>query len=328
MSGGFRARNGRRLSWWLLLFATPTVMAGEPDTPRTDEAAPFLGGFLTETRILYPLKLEAWEALGEHRFELAELGASVRYQDPSREDRWLDAYFYPAGVLPPDRLRKDVQQTVDEISSLAGRANSYERVGMGTLRPFVITLGKGKEKRDLEAYSVSMQLRRKGKGYHSAMVMLVHDMYYIKTRMTVEEDQLEQEQIRTPLEQSTTGLVRALRVSNTGKCWNPAPIVAATAPLELGRPGMVASADKDGVIWGVAYADRIEVLDPQTPQARVLQVVAGNAIGRIGPGCKPPEDMNPAVPEDMRELRFEYSAPKDDTDGTAPRLRGQRTGVG
>lgn len=335
-----RSGNGRRriatpgdgyrgcLRAWLLLFAVPMAMAGEPEPAPREEPAPFLGAFLTETRILYPLKVDAWEALGEHRFELAELGASVRYQDPASEDRWMDAYFYPAGMLPPERLRKDVQQTVDEISGLAGRADGYERIAVGALKPVSVTLGKGRDKRSLEAYSVSMQLQRKGKSYHSAMVMLVNDMYYIKTRMTVAEDQLRQERVRSLLEKSTVELVRALRVSNTGRCWNPAPIVAATAPLATGKPDLVGSANVGGVVSVLAYADRIEALDPKSPQARVLQLMAGTATGRIGPGCVPAEDMNPAVPEGMRELRFEYSAPKEDTDGNSPRLRGRRTGVG
>lgn len=324
-----KTRSGYRwaLAWLALLFVAPPLTAGQP-AAAPKEAAPFLGGFLTETRILYPLKLDAWEALGEHRFESAELGASVRYQDPSTEDRWLDAYFYPAGLLPPDRLRQDVEQTVAEINGLAGRADGYERVEMGKLKPFTVALGKGKEERKLEAYSVSMRLQRKGKAYHSAMVMLVSDMYYIKTRMTVDQEQLGQERVRSRLERSTRELVRALRVSNTGTCWNPAPIVAATAPLKAGAPGMVASAEVDGTMQVAAYADRIEAVDPQSPQARVLQVLAGTLTGRVAPGCVPPEDMNPAVPEGMRELRFEYNAPKEETDGTSPRLRGQRTGVG
>lgn len=325
-----KPRVGYRWSsvWLALMWVAPSLTAGEPETGPKEESTPFLGGFLTETRILYPLTLDGWEAIGEHRFEEAELGASVRYRKPSREDRWLDVYFYPAGVLPPDRLRRDVEQTVTEIGGLAGRKGGYERVEMGTLRPFTITLGKGKEQRGVEGYSISMRLQREGKAYHSAMVMLVNDMYYIKTRMTVDEDQARQERVRALLEQSTLELVRALRVSNTGTCWNPAPIRKAGASLDAGGPDVVASADKDGVMSVVAYADRIEALEPQSPQARVLQLLAGTITGRIAPGCVAPEDMNPAVPEDMRELRFEYNAPREESDGKAPRLRGQRTGVG
>lgn len=320
--GGYRGC----LAGWLLLFAIPIAMADEP--PAQEARAPFLGAFLTETRILYPLSIDGWEALGERRYEMAELGASVRYEDPSREDRWMDAYFYPAGVLPSGRLRKDVEQTMHEISGRVGVPDGYERVAMGTLKPFSIKFGKGWDKRSLEAYSVSMQIQRDGKRYHSAMVMLVSDMYYIKTRMTVAEDQIKQERARTLLEKNTIELVRALRVSNTGRCWNPAPILKTDPPLDTGKPGVVVSTAENGVPSAVAYADRVEALEPESPQARLMQLLAGTITGRIGPGCVPAEDMNPPVPEGMRELRFEYSAPKEDSDGKSPRLRGQRTGVG
>ncbi len=38
--------------------------------------------------------------------------------------------------------------------------------------------------------------------------------------------------------------------------------------------------------------------------------------------------MEMAVPDGMREIRFEYRLPPEGSDGSAPRLRGQRTGVG
>lgn len=324
----------------LLLLALPLVpdAAVRAETPEKADAVgkaaapadppmPFLGGFLTETRILYPLRLDHWEAQGEHRFEMAELGASVRYRDVRRDGRWLDAYFYPAGVLPPEQLRSGVEQAMEEIAGIVGRPDGYERVEMGELRAFVIPVGKGDDEQRYEAFSVSMRLERQGAAYHSAMVMLVKDLYYIKTRMSVAADAMKQERVRSLLEDRTTELVRASALISSGACWDPQPILARTT-LDAKAPGALVSTSVEGVPVAVAFADRVEALDPESPAARVMQFLGASMSGRWVRGCNPPEDLLPTVPEGMRELRFEYPAPSNETDGNTPGLRSRRIGVG
>lgn len=320
----------RRLPWCGLLLAA-LACADQPDA-RTEaapdaEAIPFLGGFLTDSRILYPLRIGDWQAQGEHRFEMAEMGASVRYKDTARADRWLDVYFYPAGMLPQGRLRKDVEQTVKEIAGVAQRPGGYDRIDIEPIQDFTISIGKGKDRQDIEAYSASMRFEARGKTYHSALVMLVKDLYYIKARMSVDADTMKQDKVRRMLEERIGELVRNTSLFSTGACWNPPPIVA-RASLDAKAEGALASNSRDGTLTAVAFADRIEATDAEAPEARVLQFLAASMTGRWAPGCLPPDDLTPPVPEGMRELRFEYRAPNEDSDGTTPRLRGKRTDVG
>ena len=108
------------------LFASAPAAAAAADT---QAERPFLGGFLQESRILYPLTIGPWVARDEHLYEQAEAGASVRYQHGDLRDRWIDVYFYPAGVVPDER---------DTSASLLARADAalYEAKAMGrnTLR--------------------------------------------------------------------------------------------------------------------------------------------------------------------------------------------------
>jgi hypothetical protein len=77
-----------------LLLASPAAQAAIADSPAPEDVrTPFLGGFLKETRVLYPLRIGDWEAQGEHLYEQQELGASVRYVHQGDKDRWIDLYF-------------------------------------------------------------------------------------------------------------------------------------------------------------------------------------------------------------------------------------------
>ena len=70
---------GLLLSGGLLLASIGGAVAADAVTrEQADAAPPFLGGFLKETRILYPLRHDGWEAQGEHLYDVQALGASVR----------------------------------------------------------------------------------------------------------------------------------------------------------------------------------------------------------------------------------------------------------
>ena len=83
-----------------------------------EASAPFLGGFLKETRIVYPLQVGEWEAVGERLYDAAELGASVRYRSGTDLDRWIDVYFYPVGVVPDSYLRQAAQASLQELDTV------------------------------------------------------------------------------------------------------------------------------------------------------------------------------------------------------------------
>lgn len=331
-------RMARRMVIALALAWTsaPMVQAQEAETgtagAQTEEpAVPFLGGFLTETRVLYPLRLEGWIAQGEHRYEMAELGASVRYKQADTQGRWLDVYFYPSGLLPEGRLQEDATRTLEEIAGVAGEPGGYESVDAGPLQRFEIepdnASSKLQEAKPVEAWSASLRFVTQGKAYHSALVMLVKDLYYVKGRLSVPEADMTLEEVRHTLETRMGELVRMTTFVSTGRCWNPPPIVKRPV-LDAEAPGIVAKATVDGRLGAVAFADRVEVLENATTDASILPLLAATMTGRHVPGCHPPEDLTPSVPEGMREMRFEYRAPNEESDGSGPRLRGQRIGVG
>ena len=179
----------------LLLACASPAMAQDDNAP----APPFLGGFLKETRIVYPLRIGDWEAQGEHLYDQPELGASVRYRHRGHADRWIDLYFYPAGVLLPERLQTDTQRLLDELRAAIGQPDYYSEGDFDAPRAFTIALAQGDHDSDndstignstIQARSAGMRLSRESDAYHSALVLLVRDLYYVKGRYSVEADAL------------------------------------------------------------------------------------------------------------------------------------------
>lgn len=309
----------------LIALAAPVAMAQAPTAPATESAqaeSPFLGGFLKETRVIYPLRIGDWQAQGEHLYEQQELGASVRYMHNRDKDRWMDLYFYPAGLLTQAQLAEAMEGTLEGLRLSAG----YSAADIDPIAPIVFAQGSGAQKKKLTAYSTSMRLVREGQTYHSAMVMLVSDLYFIKGRFSVEEKSLSRRGAQKQLEKFMAAVVRESTLRSTGDCWMPPPIVEKAALIK-DAPGQLAATDKDGVLSAVAYADRVEALDARSPEAIVMQFLSMPMSGRLVPGCGPAEDMNPEVPKGMREIRMEFGAPSGDKGNQSVPLRTRATGV-
>lgn len=318
-------RNGHACAIALAIacsLATPLVSAQSPAANRPAER-PFLGGFLQESRILYPLTIGKWVARDEHLYEQAEAGASVRYQHGDLRDRWIDVYFYPAGIVPDERVREMAKGTVEGIRSLPGNAG----LPTGELEASRIEIGSDKDRRPSTVYSAGFMLARDGKRYASAMTLLAKDLYYLKGRYSGEEATHTPEGLHAELKDFTVRLVRESRLYSTGECWMPPPIVQVAVP-DPKAPGALLDIGKEGTAQAVGFADRVEAVDAASTQAKLTQFMAYRASGRWIDGCHPPEDMTPDVPEGMRELRFEYRVPPERSDGTTPRLRSPRSGVG
>ncbi|HEX7803330.1 MAG TPA: hypothetical protein VF471_11315 [Pseudoxanthomonas sp.] len=309
----------------LLALAAPLAQAQAPSTPdaASAQAEPaFLGGFLKETRVIYPLRIGDWQAQGEHLYEQQELGASVRYMHNRDKDRWMDLYFYPSGILTDEQLAEAMENTLEGLRLSAG----YSAADIDPVKPIVFAQGRGAQKQKITAYTTSMRLMREGQTYHSAMVMLVSDLYFIKGRFSVEEKSLSRRETQKQLEKFVAAAVRESTLHSTGDCWAPLPLVE-KAVLTEGEPGQLASTSKDGTLSAVAYADRIEVLDAKSSEAAVMQFLSLPIIGRLVPGCGPAEDMNPVVPKGMREIRLEFGAPSGDKGNQSVPLRTRATGV-
>lgn len=309
----------------LMALAAPMAMAQTPAAPATESVqaeSPFLGGFLKETRVIYPLRIGDWQAQGEHLYEQQELGASVRYMHNRDKDRWMDLYFYPAGMLSNEQLVEAMESTLQGMRLSAG----YSAADIDPIAPIVFAQGSGAQKQKITAYTASMRLVREDQTYHSAMVMLVSDLYFIKGRFSVEEKSLSRRETQKQLEKFMAAVVRQSTLHSTGDCWSPPPLVE-KAVLTDGAPGQLASTSKDGTLSAVAYADRIEVLDAKSSEAVLMQFLVLPITGRLAPGCGPAEDMNPEVPKGMREIRLEFGAPSGDKGNQSVPLRTRATGV-
>ena len=309
----------------LMALAAPVTMAQAPATADAGSAqaeSSFLGGFLKETRVIYPLQIADWQAQGGHLYEQQELGASVRYLHNRDKDRWMDLYFYPAGLLTQAQLAEAMEGTLEGLRLSAG----YSDADIDPIAPVAFTRGSGAQKQKITAYSTSMRLVREGQAYHSAMVMLVSDLYFIKGRFSVEEKSLSRRETQKQLEKFVAAVVRESTLHSTGDCWAPPPIVEKTVLIE-GAPGQLASTRKDSTLSAVAYADRIEALDAKSSEAIVMQFLSMPMTGRLVPGCGPADDMNPEVPKGMREIRLEFGAPSGEKGNQSVPLRTRATGV-
>lgn len=216
-----------RLRQWMRAGAVALLLASALPAMAQDDKAPapppFLGGFLKETRIVYPLSIGDWEAQGEHLYDQPELGASVRYRHRGHADRWIDLYFYPAGVLPPERLQAETQRLLDELRAAIGQPDYYSEGDFDAPRMFTIALVQGDDDSDndnstIQARSAGMQLSRESSAYHSALVLLVRDLYYVKGRYSVEADALSRDETRAQLEAFMTEAVRATHITSSGDC--------------------------------------------------------------------------------------------------------------
>lgn len=304
-------------AWWLCVVLTGIVSAAAAAEP-----PPFLGGFLTESRAVYPLKVGHWEAVDEHRYDDPAYGVSVRYRDSREPDRWLDVYFYPAGVVNEDALRQGVEQTREGIAQMGRQSQTYDSVDVGDLKRIVLHTGQGDGRRDLPTYLVPISLSAKGQAYHSVMGLLVLDMYFVKLRYSAPADEIGQWRMNSQSRRFLRELVRTGEVLSTGACWDPLPIIK-RAHLDEHAEGMLMSNSVDGQLASVAFSDRVEATDPADPASLLMQVMASLTTGRIAdPSCVAPENINPQVGDGMREIRMEYRTPSDDD------THGESGGVG
>ncbi|MCP1583192.1 hypothetical protein [Pseudoxanthomonas mexicana] len=303
------------------------ALAAEADAP-----PPLLGHYITDTRALYPLRVGDWEAAGEKRYEPQELGVSVRYQDTRRPDRWMDLYLYPAGVMFDPVFEQVFRQGVDEIVQIA-RDRQAGEVHVGQTRVFATMPAAGAGllgELAVKARSFALDMPMHDARYRSALAMTVRDLYFIKVRYSVQADRAADEDVQAEAEALLSGFVASVRVLNTGYCRQVLQVRA--IPQGQARPGAVLASTNDGredEMWitdDTVYL-RGEVIERQAESARLRD--EAQAIRDVLRGhCVAPDAMEMAVPDGMREIRFEYRLPPEGSDGSAPRLRGQRTGVG
>lgn len=286
--------------------ATPSTTPAEPKAE-----LPFLGGFLRETRIVYPLQVGEWKAVGEHLYEQQELGVSVRYMHDKDVDRWIDLYFYPAGVLPEGDFEKIAANEREGLRQARIQAGLPEP-DMGELRTFSFEqrAEDGKTHRK-QGFSTDLSFEFEGQQKSSAMTLMLERMYLIKGRFSAPVARLSRNDTRGMLEGFMAHLLPRLTIDSSGGCWMPLPIER----LADGQPPpekSLASMDKEGASKVYLLADRVLATNPDSVEARVMMTLGMVQLGRLFPGCVGSDPVNPVVPGDMREIRLEYRAPADE----------------
>ncbi len=319
----------RTITRWLLVVAALAsagpVMADVP-------GAPLLGDYITDSRALYPLRVGDWEAVGEKRYEQQELGVSVRYQDTRRPDRWMDLYLYPAGPMFDPAFQGVFQHGVDEIVQIARQRDAGD-VRLGQTRVFATAPVAGEGMLgDLapKARSFVMEMPMREKRYRSALAMTVRDLYFIKVRYSVEAEGVSDEDVQRQAETFLAGFAADVRVLNTGRCRQVLQVLP--MPAGAARPADVLASTNDGREDEMWIFDDTVRLRPaviaRTEEAARLQGEAQSIRNVLRGRCVSAEAMDIAVPDGMREIRFEYRLPDADSDGSTPRLRSPRSGVG
>lgn len=309
---------GRRVRAWAglaLLAATGAALA------TAEVSRPFLGGHLQESRVLYPLQVDEWLARDEHRYERAELGASVRYQFGDRADRWMDLYVYPAGVQLEPSFAETFRHEVGQVEG--ARRQRGDRIDTGDTHVFEAPgefdalLGELSPR----PRSATFVFETGGKRYHSLIALGIRDLYLVKLRYSAEDDVLSLADMRQQGETFLAGFLATLQVFNSGDCARTPQV----NPIAEGatRPDALLASANDGTADEVWVGDdavwlRPDALADEAARERLL-ALATSLHAALRGRCLPPEEMDVEVPEGMREMRFEYRLPT--RPGAQPRLR-------
>lgn len=259
--------------------------------PREPAAATshFLGGFLKRTSIVYPLAVGDWQAQGEHIFELQEAGVSVAFRNGKHADQAITVYFYPAGVAGNDVAKQAAEASIADIKGNIGIPGGYEDVDMAPLHAVSFDAATSAVRGKKQGWGLDMRLQREGRTYHSAMMLLVDRLYFVKGRLSLDGKAMSRAETSHALQDFLGALLDSTRIGSTGNCWDPLRQVEKSSAL-------------DGSGMSIA--------------------------NRFLPGCEPPSDVLQSVPQGMREIHLEYRAPGEHESGPPKPLRTKRSGVG
>ncbi len=202
-------------------------MALEEDAPAT----PFLGSFLRESHIVYPLAVpDGWKMLGEQRYETPEQGASVRFHREGDKRGWMDVFFYPVGVVTSDQRTKMAE--TERSNLVAAWDDALTGDPITRLTPFNVPTGRPAPHFIVTAYATDFSYlsRDTRKSYNSAMVFMVDRLYAVKLRYSAEADALSRAQVAKEAQHFARQLLPQVEISSTGDCG--ASGVADNAPAD------------------------------------------------------------------------------------------------
>lgn len=307
---------------------SPSPPAKAAATPDAKTEVPFLGGFLRETRIVYPLQLGEWKAIDEHLYEQQDLGVSVRYMHGNDQDQWIDLYFYPAGVIAAGQFGK-IAELEREGLRQAHLQQGLPAPDIAPLRRFSFDLPSDDGKKETKSgFSTDFEYNVGGQKNSSAMTLMLEQMYLIKGRFSASASTLSRKQVSDTLEALMAQLLHSLTINSKGECWMPLPIETLKDGHAPPADKIRATMDAEGLAKVYLLDDRVVAPDPKSPQARVMMMLGMSQLGHLFDGCIDLSDEIPAVPAGMREIHLEYRVPPDDSRPTdTPPLRSHRAGV-
>jgi len=304
-------------------FAGPSAFAEDAKQPEV----PFLGGFLRESHVLYPLEQGDWKMRDEHRYDAQEAGVSVRFSRDDDKTGWIDVFFYPVGVLDAAAVERMAEAEKQELVAAWGSAMQDPK-DITALSKFDVARPDDKDGKDpIVARSLDFAFERDGAMRSSAMVFAVDRMYAIKFRYTALQEKVSREKARSDLDAFARGFLPRLDIESTGQCWNPAPIEGLAKGAPAPKDAMITTSE-DGTpsVW--LLSDRVVARDPDGPGAKVMQILGMAMQERLYKGCTGADPIQPTVPKGMREVRFENKAPGVEQSPSERPIRVGRSGLG
>lgn len=203
--------------------------AGEEMTLEEDAPLmPFLGGFLRESHVVYPLKVPTgWVMMSEHRYDELESGASVRFHREGDSSRWMDVYFYPIGAINKQQLEQLAGAEREQLVTVW--KDAVTGAPLSPLGSFSVPLKSdastpGSRANAITGYAADFTYthRENGKRYNSVLVFMVDRLYAIRLRYSAEAEKLNRDQVRKEAEAFARNLLLKVEIISTGNCGAPA----------------------------------------------------------------------------------------------------------
>jgi len=186
------------------------------------EAPPFLGGFLRESWVMYPLTVDGWKISGEHRYDHPAEGVSVRFVRKDNEHAWIDVFVYPVGVFNEAEVATFAESERQTLLTAWSKTIRDPAADMTPLSTITIPQSKTPDGKvvNVTAHVLDFAYKQKDEPLSSAMVVAVHNLYAIKLRHSAYASNFSRAQVRATLESFARALLPELDIQSNGTCFS------------------------------------------------------------------------------------------------------------
>ncbi len=193
----------------------------------TPDEVPFLGGFLRETSVIYPERIGTWVMVGEHRFDTAPYGASLRYERPDDNTGFIDVYIYPVGVNSAEAVAE--QAVIERDALQKGWSSQLVDPPMSPLSTFTLPVKPPAKPspyhqprpKTVTAYQVDFGFKREDGAYSGTFIYMVDRLHGIEIRYNAKASSLDRAQLRKEAEKFTREVFPQLSIVSNGSCGLP-----------------------------------------------------------------------------------------------------------